>query len=356
MRPVKAETIPLLSAYGRVSARSLSSTRDMPPFDVSALDGYGVKGKGDLFRVKAELSPLAPVPEALKEGEAFFVPTGGRFPGGSRFVMREHVTEEGGWIRTGERPDERRVVKKGDWLSKGAHVVDRGEAFGPEAMARTALAGVQAVRVCTRPVVAVITTGSELKNGRMANSNAFLLAGLIRRDGGEVHGLYTADDAEEEIRDLVKGLRNVDLLILTGGTSRGKKDVTRQALKDSGGRILVDAPPVVPGRTMTFGRKGTTPFFILPGNPRAIRTLYEVFVAGGLRSMAGRTVEERSQMLPLPSDMRKSPGVIRIVPVLLERRHAAIASMDTPEPNGFAVLEQGEGLLPAGTMVKVIEA
>jgi molybdopterin molybdotransferase len=355
MRQVAAEAIPLLAAYGRVSARSLTSTRDMPPFDVSALDGYSVKGRGGLFRVKAELSPLAPIPDPLKEGEAFFLPTGGRFPNGSRFIMREHVIEEGGWVRVEDRPDERRVVQKGDWLSKGAHVVDKGDIFTPEVMARTALAGVQSVQVCARPVVAVVTTGSELKKGRMANSNAFLLAGLIQRDGGEVHGLYTADDVEEEIRDLVKGLRGVDLFILTGGTSRGKKDVTRQALIGTGGRILLDAPPVIPGRTMTFGRKAATPFFILPGNPRAIRTLYEVFVSSGLRVMAGRAREERSQTLPLPFEVRKSRGMIRLVPVLLESRQAAIKTMDTPEPNGFVVCEQGEELLPPGTMVRVIE-
>lgn len=247
-RPLKAESIPLVAAYNRVSARSLSSTRDMPPFDVSALDGYGVKGKGALFEIKAELSPFAPLPAAIKQGEAFFVPTGGRIPDGARFVMREHVTEDGRFIQAGAGKDERRIVKKGDWLPRGKHVVDKGGLFTPETMALAAMAGFQTVQVFRRPTVAVISTGSELKSGLMVDSNAFMLAGLIQRDGGEVLGLYRADDVADEISALAGSLRGANLLILTGGTAKGKKDLTKQALAAAGGHILFDGPPITPGR------------------------------------------------------------------------------------------------------------
>jgi molybdopterin molybdotransferase len=355
IRPLKGEIIPLLAAYGRVSAGSISSRRNMPPFDVSALDGYGVRGEGTRFELIGDLSPFVPVPARLKGGEAFFVPTGGRIPQGSRFVMREHVTEEGRRIRVETGADERRVVKKGDWLRRGSRVVDKGGLFTPSTMALAALAGIRKVPVYARPAVAVITTGSELKKGRMVNSNAFLLAGLIQRDGGQVLGLYTADDEEEEIRALVERLGAADLLVLTGGTSQGKKDLTRQAIRRSGGRILLDAPPVMPGRTMAFGRKGTTPFFILPGNPRAIRTLYEVFVKRGLLTMAGRMPAERSHRLPLPGDVKKPADMIAVVPVLLRHGQAAIAELHPSEPNGFIVLEQEPEHLSAGAMVRVLE-
>ncbi len=152
----------------------------------------------------------------------------------------------------------------------------------------------------------------------------------------------------------MKSLRAADLLILTGGTSRGKKDLTRQAMMRSGGRVLLDAPPVVPGKSMTFGRKGITPFFILPGNPMATRTLYEVFVSKGLRAMAGRTAR-RSRTLRLPADIDKPGEMITLVPVRIKHRQTAIAEMYPAEPNGFIVLEQGPEHVSAGAMVRVLE-
>ena len=145
------------------------------------------------------------------------------------------------------------------------------------------------------------------------------------------------------------------LLILTGGTSQGKKDLTREAMRRCGARILLDAPPVIPGKTMAFGRKGSTPFFILPGNPKAIRTLYEVFVKRCLHIIAGREPLGKEQKVPLPEAFRKPGGVISLVPVLLGHREEAVARMYPAEPNGFIVLEGKQDLIPAGTLVKVLE-
>ena len=234
-------------------------------------------------------------------------------------------------------------------------MVDKGGLFTPATMGLASLAGIREVRVYARPAVALITTGSELKKGRMVNSNAFLLAGLIQRDGGEVLGLYTADDVEEEICGLVESLGAADLLVLTGGTSQGKKDLTRQAIKRSRGRILLDAPPVIPGKSMAFGMKGATPFFILPGNPRAIRTLYEVFVRRGLFALAGRMPAEREHRLSLPGDVKKPTDMIAVIPVLLQYGQAVIAELRPAEPNGFIVLEQGPEHLSAGATVRVLE-
>lgn len=106
---------------------------------------------------------------------------------------------------------------------------------------------------------------------------------------------------------------------------------------------------------MTFGRKGSMAFFILPGNPGAIRTLYDVFVARALRAMAGGPATEKDYTLALPEDVRKPGEMARLVPVLLEHRQAEIKSMYPEEPNGYAVIEQGPEHMPAGSMVRVIE-
>ena len=292
------ETIPLLDALGRVAARSLIARRHMPPFDISALDGYAVRGAGRDFRIRGSLEPLGEPPRRLKEGEAVFVPTGGRFPRGSRFVAREHVSEKAECIRVETGADERKVVRSGDWLKKGQRLIDRGDLVGPAAMGLLALGGHRALRVFKKPAVALITTGSELKKGSIIDSNKFLLAGLVQRDGGSVTSLHTVDDDEEEIRRAVAESADARLFILTGGTSKGKKDLTKQAVRRMRFRFHLDSPPIMPGKTMAFGRKGPQLFFILPGNPRAVQSLYELFVKRALLGMAGRPLSARN--IPCP--------------------------------------------------------
>jgi molybdopterin-guanine dinucleotide biosynthesis adapter protein len=241
--PLDGEVVPLISTFGRVSVRSLSTDKEMPPFDLSALDGYALNGEGPSFVIEEVLEPFSPVSGRPEEGGAFFVPTGGRLPPATRFVAREHVREEGRTIVVKTKMDETRVVKKGDWLKRGTRLLDRGESITPSAMALLALAGIKTVTVHRRPTVAVITTGGELKQGRLIDSNRFLLTGLIHRDGGDLRGCYTADDTEEDILHILSAMGPVDLVILTGGTSKGKMDVTKPAIRRWGRDLLPGVSP-----------------------------------------------------------------------------------------------------------------
>jgi molybdopterin molybdotransferase len=351
----REETIPLIDAVGRVAARSLIAARHMPPFDISALDGYAMRGAGTDFRVKGSLEPLGETPLRLMEGEAVFVPTGGRFPGLSRFAARERVREKEDSIFVEGDGDERKVVRKGDWLKKGQRLIDRGEVVGPFAMGQLALGGHEVLRVFKKPPTAIVTTGSELKKGRLADSNKFLLVGLVRRDGGVISNLHTVDDDAAQIAEAVAQSADARLLILTGGTSKGKKDLTKEALKSLGFSFHVESPNIMPGKTMAFGRKGGVLFFVLPGNPKAVQSLYELFVKRALLRMAGRSPEQQEYMLPLTAPVEKRADAAMIIPVLIGARPAGIEKMHPPAPDGFVVLEEGTDWLPAGEPVRVLK-
>ena len=348
------ETVPLLDALGRVAARSLSAPRHMPPFDISALDGYAVRGAGTDFRLRGSLEPHDETPLPFKEGEAVFVPTGGRFPRASRFAAREHVSERAGCIKVEAEADERKVVRSGDWLRKGQRLIGRGDVVSPAAMGLLALGGHGALRVLKKPAVALITTGSELKKGSITNSNKFLLAGLVQRDGGSITSLHTVDDDEEQIRHAVVESAGARLFILTGGTSKGKKDLTKQAIRRLRFRFHLDSPPILPGKTMAFGRKGPQLFFILPGNPRAVQSLYELFVKRALLGMAGRPVQRTEYTLPLSAPIKKPAGIAMVIPVRICARPAKIEEMYPSAPDGFVVLEEGVENLAAGEEVRVL--
>lgn len=351
--PMPEERVSLIDALGRVVSRPLSARRDLPPFDVSSLDGYAVKGPGKRFLLKGVFEPLGPVPFRLKAGEAFFVPTGGRFPRMTRFVAREYASEKGQVVTIKDATGKQKTVRKGDWVKKGQPLARRGEVIGPAAMGLLAQGGHETIRVFGRPQVAVVATGDELKKGTITDSNKFLLAGLIRRDGGEAAGLYTTGDDEGEIAEAVAS-SGARLVILTGGTALGKRDVTKQAVRRLGFRFPLESAPILPGKTMAFGRKGKTCLFILPGRPTAVQTLYAVFVRPALLALAGRPTGQTEYLLPLPGRVEKPAGAILLIPVSIEDKPAAIGAMYVAEPDGYIVLEEGTERVAAGQRVRVL--
>ena len=315
------------------------------------------EGQGTRFEVKADLATaLIRSRPPRNGGEALFVPTGGRFPvqvairdegarrGGGRdeYALKKGLTRDGSW-------------KKGEWLSQRLRRSSReASPFAPETWPAPPSQGLQTVQGIRQ------TGGGGDHHGKRAEkgTNGQLQCLSARRPHPEgrreVLGLYTADDVEEEISRVVEGLGAADLFILTGGTSRGKKDLTRQALRASRGRVLLDAPPVMPGKSMTFGRKGAAPFFILPGNPRAIRTLYEVFIARGLLCAGRQTPAEDRSNIGCPCRVTsESPGnMIAVDSRALAVRTGSDSGMRAPEPNGFICSNRVRSISPAGATVQ----
>lgn len=284
---IGTETIAVIDAFGRVAFSSVKAPRDLPPRNISALDGYVVKGAGDTF-INVGAQEMGGPLVRLREGRAVFVPTGAPLLAGGRFVMRENVLEqENGTVWTGTQRDERKEWERGSWLKKGTRIIGRGSFVTPEVMERLSLAGIETVEVYRQAQVAVMTTGDELRSGVVPDSNRHLLSGLIQRDRGSLYHIPTAPDRVDDMAAAIRCALASDMLIITGGTAKGKKDMTREALREVEARILIDRPRILPGRTMAFGLLGAMPFFLLPGNPKAISTLYEIFVKRCLLKLHG---------------------------------------------------------------------
>jgi molybdopterin molybdotransferase len=286
VKALSTETAAVLDIFARVASCSVKAPRDMPPSDISALDGFVVSGPGNTF-LRAGTQEMGRCPMRLKKGQAVFVPTGAPLPKNGRFVMSEHVREQGETIWTRITGEERREWGKGSWLKKGTFVVKKGQTITAVMMENLSLAGITKLDIYRQARVAVMTTGDEIHSGVVPDSNRHLLAGLIRGDGGYVHHVPTSPDRVEEMAHAIRGALPSDLLIITGGTAKGKKDITREALKEAGAMFLVDKPRILPGKTMAFGLLGEMPFFLLPGNPKSIRALYELFVRRCLMRLQG---------------------------------------------------------------------
>jgi molybdopterin molybdotransferase len=264
VKTLGTETKAVLDTFGRVAACAVKSPRDLPGRNISALDGFAVEGPGNAF-VNVGIQEMGKPPVTVKKGEAIFVPTGAPLPRAGRFVKREHVLEEdGGIIRTTSEEDERKEWGRGSWLKKGTRLVEKGQCVTASMMGDLSLAGIATLVVYRQARAAIMTTGDELRSRVVPDSNRYLLAGLIQADRGLVYHLPTAPDQLEEMTQTIQTALGSDLLVITGGTAMGKKDITREALKEAGAIFLIDRPRIDPGKTMAFGLLGDIPFFLLP--------------------------------------------------------------------------------------------
>lgn len=352
--PVEQEIIPCIKAFGRVAACTVKAERDLPPFNVSALDGFARKGTGTEFVVRGSLGPGEKLVFRLKAGEAVFVPTGAAIPANTRFVPVEHVRETDDRILVETSSDLRKMWKRGYWISKTEPVAGKGEGIRPRTMELLALAGLKETSVFRKPRVSILSTGNELKKGIVVNSNQYLLTGLLERDGAEVVHLATAADEDQEIGEVLSFMTDADLLLVTGGTAKGKKDVTCSSFQKRKATFLLKGLPIIPGKTMIFGELDQTPFFILPGNPRALRTLYEVFINPSVSKLAGRRVSMRYGKVAVPKDIEKESDKILLIPVTLSAGRASLVKkLYVDEPDGVIILERGVKRVRAGEKVEI---
>lgn len=322
-----AERVPLLEAQGRRIAHDIAARRDLPPFDVSAMDGYAVFADDIAHATESTPARLPLAGEArtgaqwlpeMTRGHAIRIFTGAEMPASAECVIaQEDTTRDGNEVlirvaaRAGHNVRARGSdVRSGDRLLAARALVRAGE------IAMLASQDQMYVDVHRRPVVAIVSTGDELREpgeperrGSIVNSNAHMLAALVRREGGIPRVLPTAPDDPERIRTTLEAAFDADLVLTSGGVSVGDHDHVPRVLAELGVRSCVEKVRMKPGKPVVVGVHGRVPVVGLPGNPASALVGFELFVAPGLRAMQGSTTPfPRGIELPLSSECRRSGG------------------------------------------------
>jgi molybdopterin molybdotransferase len=309
-RSVPVETVPLADALDRVLAEDVAMDHDVPPFRRATMDGFAAR-RADVVpgarlevagRVVAGDAPGARCPA----GACVRVTTGAPMPDGAeRVVPVEWADEAEGRvaIRT-LATDDPFVVQRGAHRAEGAVVLARGRRLGAGDLGVLASAGRARVRVAVRPRVAVLGTGSELVDvgatpgpGQIRNSNGAALLAQVRGAGAAPVDLGLAPDEMEALAGRIRKGLEADVLLLSGGVSRGDLDLVPAALQREGVERRFHRWAVQPGGPLWFGVRGPTLVFGLPGNPAASFVGFEVLVERALRLLLGsaerRTVRAR---------------------------------------------------------------
>ncbi len=277
-RLLPTETVEVAAAAGRVLREPALSRVDLPPFASSAMDGFAVRATdtpGSLpiaFRVAAGDA----APGRLPSGAAAGIATGAAVPAGADAVVPvEHVIDRGDHVEVPEGVRSGQHVRpRGGDVHEGDVVADAGTRLGAAQIGALAAVGVAEILCSVRPRVAVLATGSELRpageplaHGQIYESNRAMIGAALRPTGAQVELLPVVADDEGAHRAALELGLEADVLVTSGGVSMGPHDLVRRIAADLGVEEVFWRVAVKPGKPLSFGTRGETLVFGLPGNP-----------------------------------------------------------------------------------------
>lgn len=297
--PLQSEEVGIPACAGRWLARDISSLRDQPWADLSAMDGYAIRA-GEWpgpWQVATESAAGGTMPPPLAPGEACRIFTGAPLPQGADTVLiQEEAAVQGAMLRAqGDAlPMGRNVRPAASDFRKDDRLLAAGSLLGPAQIALAVLGGHGTLPVGGRPRVALLSTGNELVPpgtptlpGQLPSSNAPLLAALLSRLPCECIDLGIVPDDVDAMADAFARAADADIIVSTGGASVGDHDVVRPAFAKAGGSLDFWKIRMRPGKPLMAGTLGSGIFLGLPGNPVSAFVTATLFLLPMVRHLAG---------------------------------------------------------------------
>jgi len=337
--PLGIERLSITAALGRVLAEEIRSSRDIPGFDNSAMDGYAVRaadvaaaaeGRPVRLRVLETVAAGMMPTRVVGPGEAARTMTGAPVAIGADAIVPVERTRDGdGTVEIlAPAPVGAFVRPRGEDLKQGELVIAAGKALSAADIGMLASLNRAMVDVARRPRVAIVATGDELVDidqvptgAQVVNSSAYALAAAIAECGGEAVRLKVARDRPEEVRARLAEALAFDVVLSTGGVSVGQFDHVKQVLDELGLRQLFHGVAQRPGRPLKFGTIGGKPVFGLPGNPVSTMACFYLYVRPAIRRMSGQPGLGLPRLnVRCATEIRLAQGLTEFVRVTVERR------------------------------------
>jgi putative molybdopterin biosynthesis protein len=383
LSPLPAETVSLPSALGRVLAHDIAGPIDVPPFDRSSVDGFAVRSSDTMgaidqhprkLRLNKEVIACGHAPQLeVTPGTATTIATGGVVPrGADAVVMIEHteLLEE-----DGEPAIEiRRTVAPGQFISYAGSDIARGETLlrrltlvGSREIGMLAACGIDKVDVVRKPRVAVLSTGDELvapgqplRPAGIYDSNGAIVAAAVTEAGGEavMYGAFP-DDVDKLEPAMRRALLDCDIVVLSGGTSKGAGDLSHRVVSMLGKPgILVHGVALKPGKPLCLAVVEGKPLAVLPGFPTSAIFTFHAFVAPVIRARAGLPAETaRTETATVPARISSELGRKEFVLVsLIDSETGSVAFPSAKGSGSVTAFSQSDGFLEIEALANAVEA
>ena len=348
------EVVPIGEALGRVLAEAVRVRVDSPPFSKAAMDGYALSSSDGAGRYRIlEMIAAGDVPrKKVGPEQCSKIMTGAMLPKGADKIVRVEFTRESdGWMTVVEPEPYANIIQRGENLRAGDPLL------GPKVLSSQdigvlASQGYASVPVSLRPLVGVIATGSELRSagqklmdGEIYDSNGPQLCAQVQAIGARWRNYGVVPDDPEQLAGTIDhGLRDCDVLLLSGGVSMGDLDFVPRVLKDLGAQILFHKLAVKPGKPTLFAQKERAFVFGLPGNPVSTFIIFEVFVKAFLYRWMGISSRLRVASGVLTEAIkRRDAQRLEYRPVRLEGN--SIVPLSYHGSSHLSALREAEGLI-----------
>jgi len=388
----------ILDCLGQVLAEDIHSTIDIPPLDNSAFDGYALRAEdtrgaskssprylGVVGQIAAGCMPV----EEVKPGTAIRIMTGAPLPQGADAVVPFEDTDETSrkTFRRGlreigilcEAKKGVNIRRRGEDISKGELALKRGTLLRPQEIGVLASLGRSSALVIRRPVVAVLATGDELtavdeplSPGRIYNSNTYTIAAEVSRYGGIPRILGIGRDSVQSLTQKIDEGLDADMLITSGGVSKGDYDMVKDVLAEHG-EIGFWSVCMKPGKPIAFGimkkkegrKKREVPHLGLPGNPVSSMVTFEQFARPAILKMMGKEILTKPTIHAIiENDVANREGRRIFARVTVSKRgnqyYACLTGQQgsgiltsMAKANGLAVIPETSKGVKAGDVVRV---
>ena len=360
---LETETVRLEQSVGRVLAQEIRANRDLPPYDVSAMDGFALRS-ADVAGGPAELTVIEDIKagdlptQTVVAGQCARIMTGAPVPPGEDAVIRVEDTQEVSANRVQiNKPVKPKndVRPQGENMRDGDVVLTVGTEITPGVIGVLATVKAAQFAVFRRPRVAILSTGNELEGmdepvdpNKIPNSNSYALMAQVQALGIEPVLLGIARDDPLELEQYLKRGLEYDVLLVSGGTSVGVHDYVRPTIEKLGVQMKFWRVAIRPGHPLAFGMTDKTAVFGLPGNPVSSMVCVEEFVAPALRCMMGNPrLYRRTVTARVAHEVKFRPGRTEFIRVQLTRdEHGYIASATGTQSSGVLLsMARADGLM-----------
>ena len=374
----RVETIPLDQANGRVLARDVIASDDVPPFARAGMDGFAVRARdtqgasrqtprtlrkvGTIYTGQVSAVPVG-------DGECIEISTGAPMPDGADAVIMVEETEadaDGAVLIFAEVVPQQNVGQRGADIQAAYVVVSEGATLNSSRVGALAAIGTSAVAVYERPRVAILSTGNEivepgrpLQPGQIYDINRFTISAVVSDNGGTPVPHPPAPDSLDELIGTLESCLINDIVVFSGGSSVGERDLIRDAIAAKG-RLLFHGVAVKPGKPTGLGVVNDRPVFAMPGYPTSCLSNAHMFLVPVLRRLARLAPQIRKTLtLPLSQRVVSAIGRHQFYTVRIENGAAVpafkasgdITSMSRAD--GYIEISADVDALESGTIVEV---
>lgn len=381
LSPLGSESVQLSSCLGRVIAADIVAPADVPGFDRSNVDGFALRAADTIGASEERPRKLLLNREVLSCGvnptisvepkTASAIATGGMIPRGADAVAMIEWTD---LIETEEGPaiELTRTMNAGQFVSfagsdiaRGETLLRRGVLLSSREIGMLAACGIDDVPVVRKPIVGVLSTGNELispgkalATGKVYDSNGAIVAASIEECGGSAVHFGSFPDDEKTLRAaLIDAIKKCDLVVLSGGTSKGAGDFSHRIVSELG-QVLVHGVALKPGKPLCLAMVKGKPVVVLPGFPTSAIFTFHAFVAPVIRAWAGLS-KEAPQTIEATVPVRVSSELGRKEFMLVSLSESPEGTVALPSVKGSGSVtsfSQADGFIEVDALAASLEA